>query len=92
MKNIPGVKVWTSNDPSLSAALTLFTVREIPMANEQKAIMDRDRIFVRTMGTGNLNGCRVATHLYNMPGDVDRLLDSVKYIAENAGRYMSTAG
>lgn len=92
LKNIPGVKVWTSNDPSLSAALTLFTVRDIPMANVQKAIMNRDRIFIRTMGTGNLNGCRAATHLYNMPEEVDRLLDSIKYISENAGRYMSTAG
>jgi len=92
LKNIPGVKVWTSNDPSLSAGLTLFSVREIPMANVQKAIMNRDRIFVRTMGTGNLNGCRTATHLYNMPEEVDRLLDSIKHIAENAGRYMSTAG
>lgn len=92
LKNIPGVKVWTSNDPSLSAALTLFTVRDIPMANVQKAIMNRDRIFVRTMGTGNLNGCRAATHLYNMPEEVDRLLASIKYISENASRYMSTAG
>jgi selenocysteine lyase/cysteine desulfurase len=92
LKDIPGVKVWTSNDPALSAALTLFSVRDIPMANVQKAIMNRDRIWIRTMGTGNLNGCRVATHLYNMPEEVDRLIGSVKYIAENSARFMSTAG
>jgi selenocysteine lyase/cysteine desulfurase len=92
LKNVPGVKVWTSDDPSLSAALTLFTVRDIPMANVQKAIMQRDRIYIRTMGTGNLNGCRAATHIYNMPEEVDRLIDSVRYISENANRYMSTAG
>jgi selenocysteine lyase/cysteine desulfurase len=91
LKDITGVKVWTSNDPALSAALTLFSIRDIPMANVQKAIMKRDRIWVRTMGTGNLNGCRVATHLYNMPDEVERLIGSVKYIAENSARFMSTA-
>ena len=91
LKDIPGVKLWTSNDPALSSALTLFSIRDIPMANVQKAIMKRDRIWVRTMGTGNLNGCRVATHLYNMPEEVDRLIRSVKYVAENSARFMSTA-
>ena len=92
LKEIPGVKVWTSNDPSLSAGLTLFSVRDIPMANVQKAIMGRDRVYIRTMGTGNLNGCRASTHLYNMPEEVDRLLSGVKYVADNASRFMSTAG
>jgi selenocysteine lyase/cysteine desulfurase len=91
LKDVPGVKVWTSNDPSLSAALTLFSVRDIPMANVQKAIMDRDRVYIRTMGTGNLNACRASTHIYNMPEEVDRLINSVRYVSENANRFMSTA-
>jgi selenocysteine lyase/cysteine desulfurase len=58
----------------------------------QQAILNHDRIYIRTMGTGNLNGCRAATHLYNMPDEVDRLIDSIKYVSENASRYRSTAG
>jgi selenocysteine lyase/cysteine desulfurase len=92
LKDIPGVKLWTSNNPMLSTGLTLFSVRDIPMANVQKAIMSRDRVYIRTMGTGNLNGCRAATHLYNMPEEVDKLINSVKYVAENATKFMSTAG
>jgi selenocysteine lyase/cysteine desulfurase len=91
LKEIPGVKLWTSNDPKLSAALTLFTVRDIPMANVQKAIWNHDRIYIRTMGTGNLNGCRAATHIYNMPSEVDRLIASVKWVSENAAKLSSTA-
>ncbi|MCC7242329.1 MAG: aminotransferase class V-fold PLP-dependent enzyme, partial [Acidobacteria bacterium] len=72
VKVIPGVKMWTSEDPRLSAGLTLFSVRDIPMANVQQAILNRDRIYIRTMGTGNLNACRAATHIYNMPDEVDR--------------------
>jgi selenocysteine lyase/cysteine desulfurase len=90
LKTIPGVKMWTSEDPQFSAGLTLFSVRDIPMANVAAAILNRDRIYIRTMTTGNLNACRAATHIYNMPEEVDRLLASVKHVAENASRYMTT--
>ncbi|MDH4064786.1 MAG: aminotransferase class V-fold PLP-dependent enzyme, partial [Acidobacteriota bacterium] len=89
VKNIPGVKMWTSEDPQFAAGLTLFSVRDIPMANVQQAILNRDRIYIRTMSTGNLNACRAATHIYNMPDEVDRLLDSIRHVSENASRYMT---
>ena len=85
------MKLWTSEDPKFAAGLTLFSVRDIPMENIQKAIMARDRIYIRTMTTGNLNGVRAATHIYNMPAEVDHLIASVKHVAENASRYMTTA-
>jgi selenocysteine lyase/cysteine desulfurase len=53
--------------------------------------MARDRIFVRTMTTGALNAVRAATHIYNMPEDVDRLLASVRHVSENAAKYVTTA-
>jgi selenocysteine lyase/cysteine desulfurase len=92
LKDVPGVKLWTSEDPKLSTALTLFSVRDIPMDAVQKAMMKHDRVWVRTMGTGNLNGCRAATHIYNMPEEVDRLVASVRWVSENAGQVKSTAG
>ena len=76
-------------DPKLSAGLTLFSIRDIPMANIQKGIMDLDRVYIRTMRTGNLNACRASTHFYNMPGEVDRLLACVRHIAEHSVDYMS---
>jgi selenocysteine lyase/cysteine desulfurase len=91
LAEVPGVKLWTSEDPRFSAGLTLFSVRDIPMENIQKAILARDRIYIRTMGTGNLNAVRAATHIYNMPHEVDHLIASVKHVAENASRYMTTA-
>jgi selenocysteine lyase/cysteine desulfurase len=90
LKGIPGVKMWTSEDPAFAAGLTLFSVRDIPMANVQQAILTRDRIYIRTMTTGNLNAVRAATHIYNMPAEVDHLVASVKHVAENASRYMTT--
>jgi len=90
LKQIPGVKMWTSEDPQFAAGLTLFSIHNIPMENVQKAILARDRIYIRTMTTGSLNAVRAATHIYNMPSEVDHLIASVKHVAENSSRYMST--
>src|SRR5688500_8145667 len=91
LKTIPGVKLWTSEDPRFAAGLTLFSVGDLPMENIQLAILARDRIYIRTMTTGNLNAVRAATHIYNMPAEVDHLIESVKHVAENASRYKTTA-
>lgn len=90
LKAIPGVKMWTSEDPAFAAGLTLFSVRDIPMANVQQAILSRDRIYIRTMTTGKLNAVRAATHIYNMPDEVDHLLASIRHVSENSSRYMTT--
>lgn len=88
LAEIPGVKLWTAKSDELAAGLTLFSVRDLPMGNVQQAVLDRDRVFIRTMSTGNLNAVRASTHLYNMPHEVDRLLSSVRHIAENPTSYM----
>ncbi len=90
LKGIPGVKMWTSEDPQFAAGLTLFSVHTIPMENVVKGIYDFNHVWIRTMATGNLNGVRAATHVYNTPDEVDRLLEAVTHVAKNASRYMST--
>jgi len=92
LNEIPGVHLWTSSDRGLSAGLTLFSVHDIPMQNVVTALFDEFRVHIRTMGTGNLNGVRASTHFYNMPHEVDRLLEGVRHIAANAGNYMTTSG
>jgi selenocysteine lyase/cysteine desulfurase len=89
LQEIEGVKLWTPMSPELSCGLTLFSVREIPMANVKNAIMARDGIYIRDMRTGNLNAVRASTHIYNMPGEVDRLLESVRHVAGHWADYMS---
>jgi selenocysteine lyase/cysteine desulfurase len=91
LKGIPGVKMWTSEDPRFAAGLTLFSVRDIPMENVVKGVYGFNRVWIRTMGTGNLNGVRAATHIYNMPEEVDKLLEGVGHVSENAARYRQTS-
>ncbi|HLE68823.1 MAG TPA: aminotransferase class V-fold PLP-dependent enzyme [Vicinamibacteria bacterium] len=89
LEEIEGVRLWTSKSPELSCGLTLFSVRQIPMANVKDAIMERDRIYIRDMRTGNLNAVRASTHIYNMPEEVDRLIESVRYVASHWADYMT---
>jgi len=84
LAQVPGVKLWTPENPRFAAGLTLFSVRNLPMDDVQKAILARDRIYIRTMTTGNLNAVRAATHIYNMPAEVDHLIASVRHIAATA--------
>lgn len=89
LQETPGVKLWTSMDPKLSAGLTLFSIRDVPMENTQKGLLERDRIYIRTMADGNLNGCRASMHIYVMLEDVDRLLAGIRHIAFNWADYMA---
>ena len=90
LKEIPGVKLWTPENAELSCGLTLFSIRDVPMGNVVTAIREHGRVHIRTMGTGNLNAVRASTALYNMPGDVDQLLESARYVSENAAKYMTS--
>lgn len=87
LQEIDGVKLRTSMDPKLSAGLTLFSVGDVPMENVQQGIWNRERLYIRTMSTGDYNAVRASTHFYNMPGEVDRLLSAVRHIAANQSQY-----
>jgi selenocysteine lyase/cysteine desulfurase len=87
LMEIPGVRLQTPMDPSLSAGLTHFSVPDVPMANVLQGIKDLSRIHIRTSSRGEVSGCRASTHFYNMPEEVDELLRCVKYIAENPTKY-----
>ena len=92
LNEIPGVHLWTSSDRGLSAGLTLFSVHDIPMQNVVTALLAESRAHIPTMRTAHQNRLPATTHLYNMPHEVDRLLEGVRHIAANAGNYMTTSG
>jgi selenocysteine lyase/cysteine desulfurase len=89
LQQIPGVRLYTPMDASLSAGRTTVGVRDIPMENVQKAIFEHSRVFIRTMPTGDLNAVRASTHFYNFPYEVDRLVASVRYVSGNASKFMT---
>ena len=85
---IPGVRLQTPMDPSMSAGLTHFSIENVPMDNVRQGIMDLGRIHIRTSSRGEVSGCRASTHFYNMPEEIDELLRCVRHIAEHPADYM----
>lgn len=88
LTEIPGVILQTPMDPGMSAGLTHFSVRDVPMERVRDGIMELGRIHIRTSSRGSVTGCRASTHIYNMPEEVDELLRCVRHIAEHRADYL----
>jgi selenocysteine lyase/cysteine desulfurase len=87
---IPGVELGTSDAAELSGGLTTFSLAGVPQNAITKAVMDMEGIYiVRSRWTPN--ACRVSTHIYNKPSQIDRLLGCIRHIAENPGNYQEAA-
>jgi selenocysteine lyase/cysteine desulfurase len=88
LKGIAGANVHTSGSDEMSGGLTTFSVGTVPKANVIRAAMEREGVHITQSGL-NAGSCRVSTHIYTSPADVDRLLDVVRYIAQNASKFTS---
>jgi selenocysteine lyase/cysteine desulfurase len=89
IKDVPGGTVYTPMSPELSGGLTTFSIRDVPKAVVTKVLMDKYGIFIPASGFNDFS-CRVSTHVYTMPSDVDRLLAGLRDISDNATKYTSS--
>jgi selenocysteine lyase/cysteine desulfurase len=89
LKDIPGAKIYTPMSADLSGGLTTFSVRDVPKANVLKVLMDKYGVYIPQSGYNEFS-CRASTHIYTLPSDVDRLLEGVRYVSENASKLMTT--
>ncbi len=86
MTAIPGIELGTADSAELSGGITTFTLRGVPQNAITKAVLDMENIYiVRSRLTPN--ACRVSTHLYNNPAEIDRLLGCIRHIAENPSNF-----
>jgi selenocysteine lyase/cysteine desulfurase len=86
LREIPGVKLYTSLDPKLSASLTTFSVNGASPDTVVKTLIEKDRIYIRTIIEDDIKAVRASTHFYNSPDEVDHLLSAVQKIAASAGK------
>jgi len=74
LAKLPGVKVWTSSDPALRAAVVSFVPGSLDANRLATTLYEKDRVAVTTRGGQDRPGLRVSPHFYNSPAEVDRLL------------------
>ncbi len=82
LKAIDGVKVWTHDDPSRSAAIVSFQPAGVDVNRLHNTLYERDRIVCATRGGNDRPGLRFSPHFYNLESDVERTVAAVKrYVA-----------
>jgi selenocysteine lyase/cysteine desulfurase len=74
LTRLPGVKVWTSPDPALRAAVVSFQPAGLDANALATTLYEKDRVAITTRGGQDRPGLRVSPHFYNSPAEVDRLL------------------
>jgi len=78
LAKLPGVKVWTSPDPALRAAVVSFLPGSLDANKLADALYQKDKVAITTRGGQDRAGLRVSPHFYNSPAEVDRLLAGLK--------------
>jgi selenocysteine lyase/cysteine desulfurase len=83
LRTLDGVTLWTHPDPARSAAVVSFKPGELDPRRLAAALHQRDRIVCATRGGEDRPGIRLSPHLYNLPGEVERVVEAI-------GRYLAT--
>lgn len=83
LSRIPDVKVWTSPNPALNAAVVSFLPGSLNQQKLGQALYENDKIGTAGRGGQDRGGLRASPHFFNSPEEIDRLVSAV-------GRYMKT--
>jgi isopenicillin-N epimerase len=83
LSKLPEVKIWTSPNPSLNAAVVSFQPGSLNSQKLGQALYEKDKIGTAGRGGGDRGGLRASPHFYNTPEEVDRLVGAVS-------RYLKT--
>lgn len=83
LSKLQDVKVWTSPNPSLNAAVVSFLPGSLNPPKLGQALYEKEKIGLAGRGLGDRGGLRASPHFYNSPEEIDRLVSAV-------GRYLKT--
>lgn len=83
LSKLPDVKVWTSPNPALNAAVVSFQPGSLNGGKLGQLLYEKDKIGTAGRGGADRGGLRASPHFYNNPEEVDRLVNAVS-------RYLKT--
>jgi selenocysteine lyase/cysteine desulfurase len=81
LSRLPDVKVWTSPNPALNAAVVSFQPGSLNAGKLGQLLYEKDKIGTAGRGGADRGGLRASPHFYNSPEEVDRLVGAIaKYL------------
>lgn len=79
LKEIPGIKIFTPLEPSMTAGITVYNIEGLTGDFIQDELWRRGRLRPRSMG--DIYGVRQSTHIYNSFEEIDRTISILKELA-----------
>jgi selenocysteine lyase/cysteine desulfurase len=81
LRDLPGVKLLTSDDPEMSCAIGLVSVEGFRAAELAKHLLDKHRILVVPVGAvGEYEGLRVTPNVYTTLEEIDTFAEVMEKI------------
>ena len=77
LSKLPDVKIWTSPNPALNAAVVSFQPGSLNAAKLGQVLYEKDKIGTAGRGPNDRGGLRASPHFYNSPEEIDRLVGAV---------------
>jgi isopenicillin-N epimerase len=81
LSDVPGVQLKTNVEPTLSAAVVKFKLKNRPTKEAYDALWQKHRIALALTPAGDAEGLRYSPHIYNSNEEIDRAVAAVKDIA-----------
>ena len=78
LRDIRGVRLWTSLEAERSHSVVSFAVGSLDPQKLQQSLYEKDRIVCATRGGSDRPGIRLSPHLYNTQAEVERALAGVR--------------
>jgi selenocysteine lyase/cysteine desulfurase len=85
VKDMPGIRFYTSLRPERSCALCNFGLDGVKTADLEARLLDKYRIHTSPIVWENIDGVRVTPHVYTQPQELDLLVRAIREIAASPG-------
>ena len=83
LRSIPGVSVATPAAEELKGAMVSFSIDGVESADLQRHLSRAANVRTRVIGEYGYGWMRLSTHVYNLPSDVERVLDLLGDVARD---------
>lgn len=83
LRDIAGVDVVTPTDESLKGGMVAFALEGVESLQLQRHLSRAANVRTRVIGEYEYGWMRLSTHVYNAPGDVERVLELLTDVARN---------
>lgn len=83
LETIPTLRFHTPKNQLLNASLTTISLDHVTPETVVTTLVNKEKIYTRTIYDGGNSALRVSTHFYNTPEEIDHLVSAIAAIADN---------